>query len=429
MSKLAIFGGEPIRKKLLPAQITIGVEEEAAVVKVMKNKLLSGFRGNASQAFYGGEEVIKFENRFITEHEEINHTAVAVNSCTSALQISCYAIGLKPGDEVIVTPWSMTCSATAPLICGALPVFADVEHEYFCLDPESIKQKITSRTKAIIIVDLFGQPFSSEIIDIAREHNLIIIEDAAQALGSKWAGAPAGFIGDIGCFSFTQGKHLTAGEGGMAVSRISKFAANLQLIRNHAEAVINDIELKGNNIYHPTDLIGFNMRMTEIQAAILSEQFKKLNKFVFNRQANASFFSNKLSSIPAIRPAKTRRYCSHSYYVQAFFWDKEKADGIPRDKYIAAVKAELKPQEGRADLGVPIGCGYIKPLYKMPLFRDRLHWALKDFDKNTHCPVVEKLWSEELFLTTMIGLDLQEEDREDIADAFIKVWENREELK
>lgn len=427
MGKLAITGGVPIRHGLLPAQLTIGEEELQAVHNVMINKLLSGFRGNSSEAFNGGPKIKEFEEKFLNLFNKKYWNAVSVNSCTSALQLACGAIGLKPGDEVIVTPWSMSCSATAPIIYGATPVFADIEYPYFCLYPKSIEERITEKTRAIIVVDLFGQPFDPAIIEIAKKHNLVLIEDAAQAIGSSYKNIPAGFLGDIGCFSFTQGKHLTAGEGGMAVAQLGNaYSLNLQLLRNHAEAVLSDagMEEVGEN------LVGFNMRMTEIQAAILIEQLKKLYEYVFKRQQNAFYFANRLKEIPALTPAPVRPGCTHSYYVQAFFYDQGKAEGIHRDKFIHAVKAELKPQEGRVDLGVPISCGYIKPLYKMPLFQGRKHWALKDYNYNAMpCPVAERLWKEDLFLWTLNGLDLNDADRKDIADAFDKVWENREELK
>ncbi len=449
MSVLAINGGIPVRRGLLPAQLTISdlpqqIEkmyneegvlemdsgEVKAVIEVMKTKKLSGFRGNSSEAFYGGEKVKEFENAFLRTFGKENSSweAMSVNSCTSALQIACGAVGLQPGDEVIVTPWSMSCSATAPLIYGAIPVFADIERDYFCLDPKSIEERITERTKAIIIVDLFGQPFDTLIWEIAVKHNLKIIEDAAQALGSGYLGFPAGFLGDIGCFSFTQGKHLTSGEGGLAISANPELIRNIQLIRNHAEAVISDMN---NDMYTDVlNMVGFNMRLTEIQAAIMIEQLKKLREYVFKRQHNALYFVDELSKIPAITPAPVRKNCVHSYYVQAFLWDKEKADGIHRDKFIQAVKAELKPQEGRVDLGVPLSCGYVRPLYKMPLFQNRSHWALKDYNYNEmSCPVAEKLWKDDLFLHTMCGLDLNDRDREDITNAFFKVYENLEELR
>ena len=182
--KLAINGGEPVRKRLFPAQNTTGLEEAVAASRVINSGVLSYYRGSWIPSFYGGKEVITFERNWSREFCFIE--TVAVNSCTSALQIACGAIGLKPGDEVIVTPWSMSCSATAPMVWGAIPIFADIELDHFCLNIDSIESKITSKTKAIIVVDLFGQPFNPKIIELAEKHGLWLIEDAAQAPGATW---------------------------------------------------------------------------------------------------------------------------------------------------------------------------------------------------------------------------------------------------
>ncbi len=420
---LALFGGEKIKEKLFPQQITIGREEKDAVNRVLKSGRLSAYRGSWGDNFYGGHEVQNFEREF-AKRFDVKY-ATAVNSCTSALQVACGAIGLQPGDEVIVSPFSMSCSATAPLMWGATPVFADIEQDYFCLAPESVRKKITKKTKAIIVVDLFGQPCDWDALnEIAKEYGLYIIEDAAQAIGSTHNGKAAGTLGDIGCFSFTQGKHLTAGEGGMIVTNDPLLSFECQLIRNHAEAVLND--MNDPTYHYLQNMIGYNMRMTEIQAAILREQLKKLDNFVNKRQINAELLYREICKIPYITPAKIRDKCTHSYYVQAFLFDEDKA-GISRDKFINAVKAELTEEKGRLDKGVPIGCGYIKPLYRMPLFKNGAHYAL-DNKKAVYEPVVERLWRKELFITTLQGLPLTIVDRNDIVNAFYKTARNVEAL-
>lgn len=428
MSNLAISGGIPIRQGLLPRQLSLGDEEIQAINNLLKNtNILSGFRGNSGPAFYGGEKIQEFETMFKKYFGSMY--AYSCNSCTSALQLACGAIGLQPGDEVIVTPWSMSCSATAPMIWGAVPIFADIEHDYFCLDPKSVEEKITHRTKAIIVVDLFGQSYDvSGINGIANKHGLFVIEDAAQAIGSKYQNRFSGTLGTMGVFSFTQGKHLTAGEGGMMISNSPVHARNFSLIRNHADAVLSDMD--DNLMINEKNMIGYNMRMTEIQAAILIEQLKKLDYFVKRRIENATIFMNALKEISFITPAYNRSQATHSFYVQPFFYNQEKAEGVHRDKFIAAVKAELQPEEGRLDKGVPIGCGYIRPLYKMPLFQQNGHWSLKGYIyQDGICPAAEKLWSDELFITLLPGLDLKDEDRRDIVDAFIKVSDNLGELR
>jgi len=301
---LAIYGGKKTTYDYFPSQKTIGQEEKQAVFDFLnkdryiehnedgkhilkhssETPILSSYRGNYSQNFWGGENVKALEKEFVEtliKNNFSDHKALAINSCTSALIVACMAIELKKGDEVIVTPWSMSCSATAPMICGATPIFTDIGKDDFCLDPKDIKNKITKKTKAIIVVDLFGQPFKEEINEIAKENNLYIIEDAAQAIGSYRGDVPAGFLGDIGCFSFTQGKHLTAGEGGMIVTKNEELYMKCALIRNHAEAVCNDMANTSKKLVKKYNhLIGMNLRMTEIQAVILREQIKKIDSYV-----------------------------------------------------------------------------------------------------------------------------------------------------
>ncbi len=451
MPKLAIKGGLKVRNNPFPNMSTIGQSELNAARRVILTGNLSGFRGNSGPGFQGGPEVRalekEWEKKFGVKH------AIAVNSCTSGLHIACIAIDLKPGDEVIVTPWSMSCSATAPMICGAIPIFADIEEDYYCLDPQSIRDRISARTKAIIVVDLFGQPHDySEIRKIADEYSLSIIEDAAQAIGSYYGKRSTGTLGDIGVYSFTQGKHITCGEGGMIVTNDDKLAMSCMLLRNHAEAVENDLIGSKPNYKKYTlptfdhNLFGFNMRMTEIQAAILREQLKYLDGVVEKHQKSEQFISDNLSHLDyIIKFPKVRPYSTHSYYVQALKWRTENkhTEGIHRDQYIEAVRAELSHEEGRAIEGVPISYGYIKPLYLFPIFQnyqDKLDIYKNEYEKirrrrikenytQGSCPVAERLWKNEIIINRLVGMNLMVSDLKDVVNAFIKVWENRDELR
>jgi len=472
MSKLAILGGSKIRSKSFPKQQILTEEDIKEVEKVLRSGTLSDYRGNWSQNFWGGRYVRQLE-RVFAEYHKTQH-AIAVNSCTSALQIAVGAVGAPPGSEILVTPWSMSCSATAPLVWGNIPVFCDIEPDYFCMDANSIKQRITPKTKAIIVVSLFGQPYYKERINhLAKQYNIPVIEDAAQAIGSTYdfenqvthekSSQLAGTFGDIGVFSFTQGKHLTCGEGGMIVTNDPNLAMRCRLIRNHAEAVINDMtdldKMKVGDI--DNNMLGFNFRMTEMQAAIIYKQMEflrpidadrteriqsTLEKFVERRRTNAKLLYDRICSrVPAIIPTPVRENCSHSYYVQSFFWDKEKADGLHRDKYIEAVKAELMPDEGREKEGVPISTGYIKPLQLFPIFQNRRLYGgtgypfslndnmqnctnLEENYSNKSCPTAEYLYRNKLFLSLFHRCPLQKEDIDDITNAFAKVFDNKEEL-
>jgi dTDP-4-amino-4,6-dideoxygalactose transaminase len=438
---LAINGGEKIRKDPFPAQLTYDHNESIMVNNFMEEfKVLSGYRGSWNKAFMGGEKVKKFEKEWSDYHGGCH--SLAVNSCTSALIVACGAIGLKPGDEVIVTPWSMSCSATAPMWWCAIPIFADIEPEKFCLDPVSVESKITDKTKAIIVVDLFGQPFAKEIMDIANKYNLIVIEDAAQAPGAGQnqpadplaPPTPTGLLGHIGCFSFTQGKHLTCGEGGMITTLDSVLAAKCALIRNHTESVLHEMQRVDRPRFDMTmysqieNGIGMNLRMTEINAVIMSEQLKKLYDYVGKRNLNAFKIYRELEDIPFIREPKGRHDCDHSFYCQPFLYDNEKA-GVHRDKFLAAVNAELTGEEGRPDRPM-IGGGYIEPIYKFPLFQNRQHWSIKDIDYSTVIlPVVERLYNDDFFLSMYHNLPLTIDDIKDISEAYHKVAENMDEIK
>jgi len=439
MSILAINGGESVRKNLFPNQINIGKEETEAVNKVLESKSLSAFRGtwrHEAPGFWGGEQVQAVEKEW-SEYFNTQHS-ISVNSCTSALQIACGAAGIGPGDEVIVSPWSMCCSATAPMIWNGTPIFADLDPENFCLSPKSVKNKITKRTKAIIYVDLFGTVGRiQEIMAIAKEHNLIVIEDAAQAIGSKYEDQWAGTIGDIGCFSFTQGKHLTCGEGGMIITDNLDLAMRCRLIKNHAEAVIDDMG-KGDITKYAKilkyNMLGFNMRMTEIQAAIIREQLKKLKGFVETRRDIAYYLNEKLSEIPPIKLPTYPYECTNSFYVQPFIWDTKKAEGVSRNNYIVAVSAELTGEIGRPDRKM-LTCGYVAPLYRMPLFQNKRLYKktispfIPDLEYAAcNHPKVEKLWREEIFISLLPNLPLNKTDLEDIVEAFVKVWEYRDEI-
>ena len=421
MSKLALHGGKKVRTIPFPSQSGPDGLYTHLAESVLESKILSGFRGNASPAFWGGEYVRKFERSL--ENKFGGH-GVACNSATSGLWMACNAIGLQPGDEVIVTPWSMSCSATMPLLFGAIPVFADIELDYFCLDPEDVRRKITPRTKAIIAVDLFGQPMSPEIKEIAVQHDLFLIEDAAQAIGSTLNGVPAGLIGDFGVYSYTQGKHMTAGEGGAVMVADPAMVEMIALSRNHAEAVVKDNQ-KIFGGYH--DMVGLNLRMTEIQGALLCRELDRLDNYVKTRQLLVAEIKKVLERHD-LYVAPTRKGATHSYYVLPILFRNEK---MARESHLIAeaLRAELMPDEIRIDRGVPIGAGYIDPLYMMPVFQNKTHWAFNLKENEKHhgcylkdtCPIAEGYQMEGFMLTLLHGLPLTTADSQDVIDAFDKV--------
>jgi len=432
--KLAVYGGRPVRTEPFPAYNTIGPEEKAAVERVLDSGILSRFLGSWHDDFYGGPEVRALEMEWAEYFGARN--AVAVNSCTSGLYCAVGATGVEPGEEIIVTPYTMSATAMAPLIYNAIPVFSDIEEDFFCLDPGLIEEKITPGTRAIIVVDIFGQPYNADAVNaIAEKHGLLVIEDTAQSPGALYRERFAGTLGDIGVYSLNYHKHIHCGEGGIVVTDNDELAEKVRLIRNHAESVVED---KG--VTDLVNMVGFNFRMTELEAAVARCQLRKLDGILKERRDNCAYLSEQLGHIPAVVPPETRPGCTHSYYVHACKFREEIA-GVSRNTFIAAVKAELPPFRSREGEGVKIGCGYVKPLYLRPLFQQKIAYGSKGFPFTAPwhegeidysegiCPVVERLHTTELFTHELMQPQMTREDMDDVVKAFRKVWENRELLR
>lgn len=428
MANLAIKGGTPIRTELFPAYNTIGEEEKKAVMKVLDSGNLSQFLGAWHKDFYGGPTVQAFEKAWADFFG--NRYAISVNSNTSGLFTAIGALGIRPGDEVIVSPYTMSASALAPVIYGAVPVFADVDYDNFGMDPHSIEKCITPRTKAILVVHIFGNPAKmTEIMAIAKKHNLYVIEDCAQAPMAKYKDQYVGSMGDIGIFSLNYHKHIHTGEGGVIVTNNEAIAERLYLIRNHGE---NIVEPKG--VQDVFNTHGFNYRMTEMEAAVGIEQLKKLPALIKERLANADYFKNELGQLNGIIAPVVDEANTHVYYLQAFKFKRELV-GIDRNTFINAVKAEIPSAVLREDTPL-IGAGYVKPLYLQPLYQQRAtHCSFNcsryeghvSYDKGI-CPVTEKLHFEELFTHEYMRPGMSKNDMDDVINAFRKVSENINEL-
>jgi dTDP-4-amino-4,6-dideoxygalactose transaminase len=217
VSKLAIHGGTPVRTRLFPQYVTIGEEEKRAAIDVLESKVLSDFLGTWSPQFYGGQQVRKLEAEW-SAYFGVKHS-VTVNSATSGLIAAVGATGVGPGDEVIVSPYTMTASASCVLAFNAVPVFADIDAETFCLTADTIRAQLTPRTKAVVVVDLFGQPPDmAPIMELARDRKLLVIEDSAQSPGARYNGRYAGTLADVGVFSLNYHKTIHTGEGGVVVT-------------------------------------------------------------------------------------------------------------------------------------------------------------------------------------------------------------------
>lgn len=424
MTRLAIFGGTPVRSTPFPAYVTIGDEEKRAVAEVLDSGELSGFLGTWSPQFYGGKKVQQLER----DWERFFHVrhAVTVNSATSALYAAVGAAGVGPGDEVIVSPYTMTASASAAIVYGAIPVFADIDPETFCITPGSIEKLISPSTKAIIVVDLLGHPADmNEIMSIARDRGLVVIEDSAQAPGALYHGKHVGTLADIGVFSLNYHKTIHTGEGGVIVTDDDDFAERLQLIRNHGEVVV-----KGKGVENIDNMVGYNYRMTEIEAAIGVEQLAKLPRLLKARVEAAEFLTAHLGSIRGICTPVTKPGVTHGYYRYALRFDADHF-GVSRDQFVDALTAE----------GIPMNKGYTEPLYLEPMYQRRIAIGKHGFPFNYEgykgtvsydpgiCPVAERMFYKELMCTDVCHANVSEADLRDVVTAFEKVIGNVGELR
>lgn len=421
MSRCAILGGTPVRNNAIPWTSTMGKEETDAVIKVMQSGILSAFVANAGENFYGGPKVNEIEQAFCKRFGV--KYAVSLNSATSALQAAIAACGIGPGDEVLVTPYTMTATASAILMNGAVPVFADISPVTYTIEPEQIEQWITPCTKAIAAVNIFGLPSNlTRIMEIARKHNLYVIEDNAQAPGAELDGKAAGTIADIGVFSLNYHKVIHSGEGGIIVTDNEEMARKCQLVRNHGEIVLDE---QGDM---DTPVLGGNMRMSELHAAIGIEQLKKLDMFLENRRLLAGKITKNFAVREGLKGVSVPKGYTHSYYIYPFQFDKM-AWGISRTTFARAMAAE----------GFPVGEGYVKPIYLMNLYKhkhvfnhtsypfDFIKEPVQDY-KTGLCPVAETMYYEKLLTADICRIPYTEKDIDDFFQAVDKIWEEKNSL-
>ncbi|MBF0143497.1 MAG: DegT/DnrJ/EryC1/StrS family aminotransferase [Magnetococcales bacterium] len=425
-TSLAIHGGQPLRTKPWIDNLTVGAEERAAVAAVIDSGYLSLFEGSHTPdppfRFDGGPRVRALEELFRQRHK-VEH-AISVNSATSGLIMAVGALGLGFGDEVIVSPYTMSACAMAPLIYGAIPVFADVELTTGSLSAEAVAGAITPRTRAILVVHQFGIPADMDgILDIARRHDLKIIEDCAQAWGASHRGRPVGTIGDIGVYSFNVNKTIQSGEGGLCTTRDAELAYRLQLLRNHAESVVGPAEYP-----NLTNMVGFNFRMTELQAAVACEQLRKLDALNEKRTELVDYLTQGIKSVAGFEPPPGRAECHSTYYIYPLRYLSERFRDVPRAEMIRAINAE----------GILFYQGYTRPLYRLPLFQRReafkngYPWSAPE-NREGHvsyapglCPNAETLYFQQMVINEHIRPPQRREDIDDIIAAIHKVtngWE------
>ena len=422
--KLAMLGGPKTIEHSFKKYNPIGAEEVEAAKSVVESGVLSQFLGAWHDDFYGGPKVQEFE-RLCEKYFDVKH-AITVNSWTSGLDAAVGAVGLEPGDEVIVSPWTMCASATAILQWNAIPVFADIEPTTFCLDPVSVEANITPYTKAIMAVDILGHSANMEaLLTIARKHNLKIISDTAQAPGTYYKGKMTGTLADVGGYSLNYHKHIHTGEGGVLVTNDDDLAERLRLIRNHAEAVVGP---KGEK--NLVNMIGNNFRLGEIESAIGIEQLKKLKGFISGRQRAAERLTAGLAGLRGLRTPVVEENCTHAYYMYPLVLDIELL-GVSRAQILKALIAEGV---------VGLAAGYAN-LHMLPMYQEKIAYGSKGFPWTSDichrevsyehgiCPVAEELHEKTYIGFAMCMHELLDEEVDLMIKAFKKVWNNLEFLK
>lgn len=397
MARLALHGGTPMRRRPFPAWPMSDAREKRALERVRA----SGCWGTL------GPEVARFEEEFAAYLGV--KKVIAVSSGTAALEIILRALGIGPGDEVIVPPWTFIATASAVLMVGATPVFADIDDATHCLDPARIGAVVTERTRAVIPVHLAGHPADMDgIAEAARRHGLAVVEDCAQAHGAAWQGRKAGALGTAGAFSFQNSKNMAAGEGG-AISTDDPELAEMCWSIHHIG------RLRTGEWYEHHNLAG-NYRMTEWQAAVLRPQLERLDGLNARRHAGAARLSALLEGIPGIGTfAQDPRCTCHGHHLFLVRYDPAHFGGASKKTFAAALAAE----------GVPAAPGYI-PLHRQWVFDNpRVRKILcRDIRyAELDLPVSDRAGERTLWLNQNVLLGT-ERDLRDVRDAILKLAEN-----
>ncbi|MHA2288065.1 MAG: DegT/DnrJ/EryC1/StrS family aminotransferase [Promethearchaeota archaeon] len=373
--------------------MNLSEEEQKEVIKVMNSQMLT---------LLHGEFVKKFEEEF-ARYIGVKH-AIAVNTGTAALHIAIAALDIGPGDEVIVPPFTFIATASSILHNNAIPIFADIDDKSYTLDPDSVREKITEKTKAIIPVHLAGIGADTRaLMEIANENGIHIIEDAAQSIGTKCYNKKVGAMGNIGCFSFYPSKNMTTGEGGMITTDDDSLAEQCRLLRHHGEPE-----------WYVYNRLGYNYRMTEIQGAIGRVQLKRIDGFIKTRNKNAQYLSEGISKIQGIEPPFVPKYCEPAFN----YWI-----GRINPEILGLTKPQFLEAFPRSKVLYP------KPLYSTKLFQEKTAYSKgcpwscpfygKDIDyREIKLPKVERI-TQEIF-----ALDIHPKVSKELLDENIEIMTN-----
>ncbi|MBI1789956.1 MAG: DegT/DnrJ/EryC1/StrS family aminotransferase [Acidobacteria bacterium] len=400
--KPALLGGAPVRTRHFPSWPRIAENDEKAWMEVLRNGRWNRLGGSYAKRF---EET--WARMLGARH------CLAVANGTSALIASLNALGVGPGDEVLVPPYTFVATINAVLIQHALPVFVDTDLETFQMDAGKIEAAITPRTRCILPVHMAGSAADMDrILAVARKHKLPVIEDACQAHLGEWRGRKLSTLGDLGCFSFQASKNLNSGEGGAILTNSDELVEICNSFHNNGRGK------SGMGFSYVRN--GANLRITEFQAALLLEQLTRLEEQSRSREDNAAYLTSQLREIPGISPARLYDGCTRSaWHLYMFRYDKTRFAGMPRERFLKAMAAE----------GIPCSGGY-SPLNKEPLLQATLQSRafqrvfpareIADYQARNTCPVNDRLCQEAVWLTQTMLLGARQ-DMDQIAQAIRKI--------
>jgi perosamine synthetase len=409
--KPALLGGTPVRSKAFPAWPVQNGLEASGISEVLRSGKWG--RGN-------GKTVNRFEEAYAKTTGA--KACLATANGTSSLLIALSALGVGPGDEVIVPPYTFVATINVILQNYALPVFVDTDRETFQIDAGKIEAAITPRTALLMPVHLGGSAANLDaILAAADKHRLPVLEDAAQAHLAEWKGRKVGTYGRMGCFSFQASKNLNSGEGGAIISNDEPLIEQCYAFHNNSRGR----SAAGADFRYQSR--GLNLRLTEFQAALLLAQMSRLEGQSHTRETNAAALTAMLREIPGIAPATVYAGCTrNAYHLYMFRYDAAAFAGLPRARFLKALQAE----------GIPCSGGY-SPLNREPLFEHTLkskgyqriygEKRLKEWFEQNQCPVNDRLCSEAVWFTQTMLLGART-DMEQIAGAIVKIQRHAAEL-
>lgn len=400
--KLAVMGGSPVRTAPFPSWPVIDTNEEQALLKVLRGGKWNRLDGDYTRQF---EET--WAAKLGAKH------CLATANGTSALIASLGALGIGPGDEVIVPPYTFVATINAVLIHHAIPVFVDTDPETFQIDARKIEAAVTERTRCILPVHVGGSPADMDtILEIGRKHRLPVLEDACQAHLAEWRGRKVSTLGTLGCFSFQASKNLNSGEGGAILTNDTDLYKVCQSYHNNGRGST------GSGFGYVRN--GANLRLTEFQAVLLTEQLKRLDEQSRRRDQNVNYLTKQFAEIPGIRPAKMYPGATRSaHHLYMFRYDKTRFANLERKQFLKALEAE----------GIPCSSGY-SPLNKEPFlkntFDSRSYRAiypskqLEEWTERNHCPANDQLCEDAVWFTQTMLLGPRD-DMDQIAEAVRKI--------